>query len=334
MNKLERKIISYGVALGLTVASVGMAGCTREVTKEVPGPTVTTTVIIRETPKPTIKTPEAKPEPTKTAIVTKEAPVQAPNAGTVYENPKVIPSHFEPGQSTIAGQNDIIIGDVTVDGIKLYDDRADTALETDIETSYATVYFPYGGDKRTVTNPAIKAGEIEKARQELSLTGRQADVITFFGGPNQPTQGYRENLQYPQDNGFYPWAEIQPNYEGSYTPFTSRYIKPGERAYARPGDFFLGDVTANAVGDDYSTYMSDYNPNTDLITDFQVDANLTAPNGGYLVSVTNQNEKWNIEQKYKNSILDYRNRPYPYNNGLFKVDVIPFYGGSQQQAQR
>ena len=169
-HTVRRKILPYIIAAGVTAASIGLAGCTREV--QVPGPTTT---IIKEGSRPITRRPEVTSTP-------------QPN-GTIYENPTdPPPSSFGSGESAYAGPNDIIVGDVVIDGIKMSDDNQYTGLITNNLEANAFVYYPYGGSKITISDPIKRAAEIERQRQIMILSGKRPDVINYFGGPQQPVQ--------------------------------------------------------------------------------------------------------------------------------------------------
>jgi len=172
---IRRKVLPYIMAAGVTAASIGLAGCIKEV--EIPIPTVT---IIKEVQVP-------GPTTTVTTEVFRSTTPQ-PN-GAICENPTdPPPSSFGPGQSTYASPNDIIVGDVDIDGIKMFDDNQYTGLITDNLEANAFVYYPYGGSKITISDPIKRTAEIEKQEQIMSLSGKKPDVINYFGGPGQPTQ--------------------------------------------------------------------------------------------------------------------------------------------------
>ena len=171
---IRRKVLPYIMVAGVTAASIGLAGCIKEV--QIPGPTVT------------IPKEVQVPGPTTTVIIEVLGLTTPQPNGTIYENPTdPPPSSFEPGQSTYASPNDIIVGDVDIDGIEMFDNNPNSGLIDNIETN-VTVYFPYGGDKITISDPTKKAAEIEKQEQIMSLSGKRPDVINYFGGPGQPTQ--------------------------------------------------------------------------------------------------------------------------------------------------
>jgi hypothetical protein len=199
-HTVRRKILPYIIAAGVTAASIGLAGCTREV--QVPGPTKIVVTEI-QVPGPTIITTTTAtrevqvPGPTTTIIKEGSRPITRrpevtstpqPN-GTIYENPTdPPPSSFGSGESAYAGPNDIIVGDVVIDGIKMSDDNQYTGLITNNLEANAFVYYPYGGSKITISDPIKRAAEIERQRQIMILSGKRPDVINYFGGPQQPVQ--------------------------------------------------------------------------------------------------------------------------------------------------
>jgi hypothetical protein len=79
--------------------------------------------------------------------------------------------HINPGETVIAGKNDFILGDVDVNGVKLYDDNEKTGLIVDVGEDGILVSAKWGADIRTVLNPNYKYEEIEKARKEMLATG-------------------------------------------------------------------------------------------------------------------------------------------------------------------
>lgn len=333
-------IKNKGVHVGLSILAVGgLAGCAPQTIEKTvtitPAPKTIEKTVIAPTPTIIVNIP---PEKTVTVTPTVRAPEAKPNIPTPTPNATINadlpPRSFGPGEVTYAGPNNIIVGDVVINGIRMFDDREETGLIVDMRVN-ASVSLPYGGSEITISDPIKKAAEIEKQRQMMSLSGKRGDVIIFDGGPNQQTQGYPQidwnnpnwnNWNNPDWNNWNNWNnEIQRNYN---VPIP-REVMPNQVVNVGPYDFFMGDAIVTKDGNAW--YMYDNDQRTGLIIDFQVYAQIAPPWGGRLVSARNLADKQRLIQEARDAMYRYGGVNW---NGLNRVDVLPFTGGSYQVTQR
>jgi hypothetical protein len=166
MKNKERiaRIAATASIIGLSAFSA--AGCSKEAktNETVVIPAHTETVIL----VPTTVTRTV----TGTQISTTETPTKISEIPYTYK-------HINPGESAFVGNNDFIMGDVTLltnqGEIDLFDNRPETDLIVDVQIP-ALVKFKYGGDIVTVINSADKLKQIENAKKEKLEADRSRGV--------------------------------------------------------------------------------------------------------------------------------------------------------------
>ena len=116
--------------------------------------------------------------PPSTTTETQISPIETTETD---ENPYTF-EHIDAGGSDLVGNDSFIMGDVVLIGANgeqtnLFDNKAETDLIVDVQSSTPQeFYFKYGGDIRTVKNPANKAEQIQEARQEKLDADRSKGV--------------------------------------------------------------------------------------------------------------------------------------------------------------
>ena len=180
IGKIGRKAVTGILVTGVLAASVGLAGgCAGETRHHGNHNDHNTIIVITPPDKP--DKPESTPD-NNTDCATDNA-----TAFTFR--------HFEKGQCAVAGPNDYTIGDVVISdntiSKTICDKDPDTRLVVDIQKSGVSVTFPWGGDLRTVTDPAAKFKAVAEAvREQRSLPETtEVSLIVFTGGKDQATQG-------------------------------------------------------------------------------------------------------------------------------------------------
>lgn len=263
--------------------------------------------------------------PTETAIPT-ETVIPAKTPDSTLELSGYTSRHINPEEIVSINPNEFIMGDVFLvkngETIKLCDDKPETGLIVDIKTP-CSVYFKYGGDVRKILNPCKKAGEIEKAKQEMLASGKKEVNLVMVSKDKIQMQDNIGETSMPEKPRWTPKKSETPAVppKEKLAGYTWKHINPGEFAYVEVNDFTIGDVFLIKNGG--IVKLCDDKPETGLIVNVRTPSVMYFAYGGDVRTSDPKNKVDEIVRAKKEMLT----------SGIKVVDVIGINNTGAQKIQ-